>query len=81
MKYETRITQLTVAPEGDPIFSELATTVTIVDEAAGEFVSVAQGGRVNEVGHMAIEPAEWPALMFAIEEMVGKCRKTLDKPE
>ena len=38
--YETRVTQLTVAPEGEAIFSEAATTITIDDEAAGEFVKV-----------------------------------------
>jgi len=36
---KTRTTQLTVAPEGEPIFSERAYTVTIDDEAAGELSS------------------------------------------
>ena len=52
-----------------PIFSELATTVTRVDEGAGMFVEVEQSGR-TDLGKIAIDPAEWPVLRQAIDEML-----------
>ena len=44
-EYETRVTSWTVAPKGEPTFSEMATVVSIDDEAAGEYVVVSQQGR------------------------------------
>ena len=73
MKYETRVTKLVVLPVGDPIYSEMATTVEIVDEAAGEFVEVAQHGRVD-IGKILVSPEEWPALREAIDRMIAECR-------
>ena len=40
--HEVRTMSLVIAPKGEPIFSECATHVRIVDEAAGEFVEVEQ---------------------------------------
>ena len=70
--YETRVTRLTVAPIGRPIFDEQATRVEIANEAAGEFVEVTQEGREN--GTISIEPGEWPALRAAIDQLIGDCR-------
>lgn len=42
--YQTRITQMTVCPEEDSLFSELATRVSVDDEGGGEFVVVSQEG-------------------------------------
>lgn len=72
--YEIRTTALTVAPEGEPTFSEMATTVAICDEAAGEFVEVKQRGRVD-IGKIQINPEEWPSLREAIDRMIKACRK------
>lgn len=72
--YETRITQLTVAPAKEPIFSEMATTVTLEDEAAGEYVVVEQLVR-DAPGKIAIVPDEWPVLRDAIDRMIQECRK------
>lgn len=72
--YITRTTQVVVLPEDQPIFSELATTVTIVDEGAGEeFVEVGQSGHIS-LGKIAINPNEWPALREAIDMMIAQCR-------
>lgn len=70
-KYETRTTRITVAPEGEPTFSEMATHIEIDDEAAGEFVSVTQPGGA---GGIKICPQEWPAIREAIDKMIGECR-------
>ena len=73
MTYETRTIGLILAPKGAPIFSEQATEIKIVDEAGGEFVEVCQSGR-NDLGKIAINPEEWPALRSAIDSMIQECR-------
>lgn len=77
-EFDTRITRLTVAPKGQPLFSELATHIEITDEAAGEFVVVKQQRDAAADQSVAIEPGEWVVLRDAIERMVAECRE--DKP-
>ena len=72
-EYETRTITLMVVPAGESIFSEMATTVSIVDEAAGEFVEVSQSGR-QDLGKIAISPEEWPTLRDAIDSLIACCR-------
>lgn len=71
-QYITRTTQLTVLPKDDATYSELATTITITDYAAGEFVVVAQDN--DDYGKIAINPEEWPNLRAAINRMIKECR-------
>lgn len=66
-----RITRITVAPPGEPIYSELVTHVEIEDESAGEFVVIKQSGRTDN--SIAINPDEWPALRAAIDRMIAAC--------
>ena len=68
-KYETRITEWTVVPKGEPIFAERATVVTIEDEASGEYVEVSQEGV-----SIQIDPNEWPTLRAAIDHAIKQCR-------
>lgn len=70
-----RLTQLTVLPEGEPIFSEMATQITIEDEATGEYVKVKQMWDSSENGTIAISPEDWPILRDAIDDMIFECRK------
>jgi hypothetical protein len=69
----TRVTKLTITPDGEPLFSERATDVLIDDEAAGEFVVVEQ--HADGMGKIAIDPDEWPTLRAAINRMVKGCQK------
>ncbi len=70
-----RVVSIVVLPEGDPLFSEMATRVDIVDEAGGEFVKVSQNlGRTDGDGAIFVSPDEWPALRQAIDRMVVECR-------
>ncbi len=71
--YEIRATKLVVAPKGEEVYFEMATSVEIKDEAAGEFVMVSQSGR-TDIGQIAISPEEWPALKDAIDRMIAQCR-------
>ncbi len=74
MTYETRITQMFVLPKTEPLFSEMATEVTIVDQAGGEYVEVKQQGR-TDLGKIAINPEEWPMLKRAIDTLIAECRE------
>ncbi len=73
-KFEIRPLALIVTAEGDAIFSETSTNVTIDDEAAGEFVTVVQPNR-TEAG-IAIDPSEWPVIRDAIDQMIDNCRRS-----
>ena len=72
--YEKRITEITVVPEGEPLFSEDATKIRIHGEHAGEFVTVQQCPDDPEPGTVNIDPAEWPVVRKAINEMVNNCK-------
>ena len=67
---EIRTTQVIVGPEGMAVFDEAMFTVTIVDEASGEFVEVSQ--LENKI---RVDSAEWPVLREAINRMIKECRK------
>jgi hypothetical protein len=71
--YETRALSLIVLPEGEAIFSEQATTITIEDDAGGEFIVIEQQG-LADAGKIRIDPMEWPAIRGAIDRMIGECR-------
>ena len=73
MDYETRTLSILVVPKDQPTFSEYATEIKIVDEAAGEFLEVSQTGR-TDLGKIAINPEEWPTLRDAIDQMIKQCR-------
>ena len=71
MKWEKRVTQITLLPEGAPLFDVLATVIQIDDEVAGEFVTVKNVDREQGI---AIDVNEWPILRSAIDEMIGNCK-------
>ena len=71
-KSEIRTTAIVVAPEGEPLFSEMATRISIEDEAAGEFVEINQDA--PECGKIKIDPDEWPTIRKAIDQMISECR-------
>lgn len=68
--YETRITRMTVAPEGKQLFSEQATHVEIDDEGGGEFIVITQCHDSGEVDRIAIDKAEWPHIRDAVNELM-----------
>ena len=74
MKYITRTTQKTMLPEGENIFCVEATVITIVDEAAGEFLEIKQNTEDGE-RRLLVDPSEWPTLRAAIDDMIGECRE------
>ena len=71
MEFEQRITVITVCKRGEPSFSDYATRIEVVNEAAGEFLEISQ---VKSEGKIAIAPDEWPAMRDAIDQLIGACR-------
>lgn len=69
----TRALSVIVVPVGEKIFSEMATTIAIDDEGAGEFVVVTQHAR--ETGKISICRNEWPTLRQAIDDMIDECEE------
>lgn len=72
LDYEIRPMAWVVHPRGEDKFSELATNIRIVDEGAGEYVEVEQSGR-KDLGKIAIDKDEWPALRETIERAFKNC--------
>lgn len=77
LKYLTRVTQLTILPIGEPIFSESATQITIQDDAAGEFVKIKQQFDIAaaERETITVNPDEWPHLKAAVETLLAEIAK------
>lgn len=73
-EFEKRITKVAILPKGEPVFSEKATFIEILNEAGGEFVEVSQECGIKEQ-KIRIEDDEWPVIRDAIEEMVKEIKK------
>lgn len=67
-KYKARVLSMVVNLDHEPIFADTATTVTILDEAAGEFLEVSQS---SAEGYRAIRICsdEWPFIRDTIDHM------------
>jgi hypothetical protein len=79
-EYRTLTGSLIVVPSGQTIYSELATTIRMADEAAGLFVEVEQHGR-EDIGKISINPEEWPALRDAIDLMFNEIKVAIREQE
>jgi hypothetical protein len=62
-----------VKPEGEPIYSEMATNITIDDASGGVFVCITQN--TEDSGKILINPNEWPVIKAAIDEMFVECSR------
>jgi hypothetical protein len=56
-----------VAPDGEPIYSEKATKISIDDEGGGEFITIVQGD-----GEIKIDLGEWPSIEVAIKMAISQ---------
>ena len=63
----------------DGPLSETATEIEIVDEGAGEFVTLYQDASTKN-GLVAITPEEWPTLKIAIEAALAEITKYQEAP-
>jgi hypothetical protein len=62
-------------PEGESIFDEQATVITIEDEAAGEFLKIKQHHDNPEPSTIFIEADSWPVLRQAIDDAIAGMKK------
>ena len=61
-------------PKGEPIFSERATIVEMMDEAAGPFIRLLQCGDSSERGEIRIDLDEWGTIKEAADTMLAVCK-------
>jgi hypothetical protein len=69
-----RYTQMTVGPENAPIFSERNFTITIEDEADGEYIVLQSQQEALKSGEIKIGADEWDELKEAIDTMIAACK-------
>ena len=69
---KTRITRLTVAPDGEPIFSKNATHIEVEDESGGEFLVLRQfNGEPSSEGQvLRLDADEWPHINAAVKRII-----------
>lgn len=72
--YLTRVTRLTIAPCGDPIYAESATHVEVEDEAAGEYICVRQSYDKAVSNEIYLDGENWPAIRDAIETLMKETK-------
>jgi hypothetical protein len=58
---------LIVKPKDQKIFSDMATEISIEDEAAGEFIVLKQHAKYGESQEIRIDPCEWPWIVKAVD--------------
>lgn len=70
MKYKTRITQVSVVKEGEPLFSLGATGIGIWDEGGGEFFEIVQHPEDKDgEQRLRFNAEEWDAVVEAVEQL------------
>jgi len=72
MQYERITKSIMVKPPNEPIFSEIATEITLEDEAAGLFVSIIQRHGDGEQ-KVSICKEEWPLIRQAVDDLMTVC--------
>ena len=73
-EFVKRVTKVAILPKGEPIFTEKATYIEIVDEAGGEFVEVEQSNE-TATGKIRLDDDEWFYVREAINEMFKEIKK------
>ena len=80
-KYTNLITGITVVPEGEPIYSERATIISVDDEAAGAFIRIKQCPDDPEPGEICIDLEEWPNIVEAGNAVIKTAKVLNQKPK
>lgn len=79
----TRPIAWVIVPDGEPIFSERATRIEIVDDAAGEFIRITQDNP-NQTDGVNFDVEEWQRISStisnAINEIIRNERGSKDTP-
>jgi hypothetical protein len=73
-EYEITTLSLIAKPKGDPIYSDHATIVEMMDEVGGPFVRILQHSEDNERGEIRIDLDGWGAIKEAADTMLAVCK-------
>ena len=76
IKYLTETLSVIIVPEGQPVFSELATIVSVDDEAGGTFIKIRQNA--DGCGELRFDRGEWEIVEATVRRMLIVADK-LDK--
>lgn len=71
-EFKKRALKFAVLPAGEPVFSEQATFVEIVDDAMGEFIEITQGSGEPKI---RIDDDEWLIIREVINEAFADIKK------
>jgi hypothetical protein len=72
----TRTISVMVCPHNNrATFGDMATKITIDDEAAGEYLRISQSHDEANPGEILIDPKEWPHLRAAIDQMMEQIQE------
>lgn len=76
MKYKSRVTAITVLPDGESIFSEQATILAVEEEGAGEYISITQcNGHCDGGQKIAFDPGqEWEQVKAAFDRLTEEAK-------
>ena len=72
MKYQSRVLDMVLLPEGKRVFDVGVINVEVTNEGAGEFLTVIQQ-TVDGQQEIKIDPEEWPHLKEMIDLMISNC--------
>lgn len=72
-EYESIISAVTVMPKNDKLYSEMATKISLDDEAAGLFVVIEQERADGKENKITLDEEEWPAVRNAIDTFMAVC--------
>ena len=64
---------MTVLRDGEALISETATVISIVDDGAGEYLSVSQSSGYD-VNAINIDPEEWIELRSSIDQLFAEMK-------
>ena len=71
----TITSRITVLPKGESIFSQLATEISIVDEAAGPFIEMRQFPEEGDEQTIKFDVDEWPYIAKAVGKLIQEIKK------
>jgi hypothetical protein len=71
----TITSRITVLPKGESIFSQLATEISIVDEAAGPFIEMRQFPDEGDEQTIKFDVVEWSYIAKAVGKLIQEIKK------
>lgn len=75
MKYVSRVTQVTVQPEGKPLYDATSTIIDIDDEGGVEFVEITQYPEDKDEQSIRVAPEDWPMIRKAVDDLIKQCKE------